>query len=262
MTGIAVAEIEDGAALGALLNAEREWAVYGLCDLEPPHRSRSRYIGAYRNGQFIAAVLIFSPGPYTSVIPYGDSEGVRAILSTADDLPARALFQARECDLPALELRYTVRAPLEMDRMAVRADGLHSRTVPGVTLRRLGDRDGLAVTRLYEHWPAVVFSREALGTATFVGALDGDSLVAVAGTHARSLPARIAAIGSVFTHPGYRSRGLAGAVTAEVVEKLANAGIAEAQLNVRRDNPAAIRAYARIGFRRTMSFVEGDLEAS
>lgn len=260
MTEVVVAELEDDAALAALLIAERAWAVYGLCDLEPPHRNRSRYIGAVRDGRVIAAVLIFSPGPYTSIIPYGDRQGIVAILTRADPLPAGAVFQSRQRDLSALEVRYTIRSPVAMDRMAVEVAACQHDARSGVRLHRLTSSDATALARLYEHWPAVAFDPAALETQIYVGAFLEGSLTAVAGTHAESVPHGIAAIGGVLTHPAHRNRGLAGAVTARVVQELGLQGITEAQLNVRRDNPAAIRAYARIGFRRTMSFVEGDLE--
>ena len=67
----------------------------------------------------------------------------------------------------------------------------------------------------------------------------------------------VAGVGNVFTRPDCRGQGLAQTVTSAVVMALKEAGIRTLGLNVEQTNPAAIRAYERIGFRAHFTYYEG-----
>ena len=84
-----------------------------------------------------------------------------------------------------------------------------------------------------------------------------ERLVSVAGTHIVSDNERIAALGNVMTHPGYRGQGLATMATSAVCEELLERGIELIGLSVSRSNMAAIRVYEKIGFKRRVPFFEG-----
>jgi predicted GNAT family acetyltransferase len=92
-----------------------------------------------------------------------------------------------------------------------------------------------------------------------VGAFHNGELVAVSRTHALSRRFGLAAVGGVFTHPDHRGHGLAAATTTLLVEELARLDIRDVQLNVKQENPAAIKRYTKIGFRISGRFLEGTL---
>jgi RimJ/RimL family protein N-acetyltransferase len=75
--------------------------------------------------------------------------------------------------------------------------------------------------------------------------VDQDRPVAMAGInrHSRST----ATIAGVYTPPGFRGRGYAGSVTAAVAARILAEG-KSACLYAELDNPAAVRAYTRVGF--------------
>jgi len=56
-------------------------------------------------------------------------------------------------------------------------------------------------------------------------------------------------IANVSVHPDYRSRGIANTLTAEALRFLSKKGVVEVWLQVRQNNPAAVKIYANHGFR-------------
>ncbi len=76
----------------------------------------------------------------------------------------------------------------------------------------------------------------------------------MAGTHLVSRDEGAAAIGNVYTRRDRRGRGLSKRVTSAVLDALE--GIGTIGLNVRADNPAAIRVYESLGFARHCPFIE------
>ena len=59
---------------------------------------------------------------------------------------------------------------------------------------------------------------------------------------------RVAAIGNVTTHPNYRNRGLAKAVTAALCQSLVGV-VDHIGLNVKQENFAAVECYRQLGFK-------------
>jgi GNAT superfamily N-acetyltransferase len=86
---------------------------------------------------------------------------------------------------------------------------------------------------------------EALNDHVCYGVFIDGKLVSVARTYVRT--PHVWVVGGVFTHPNFRGRGFAKAVTAAVTREALLSG-AYALLHVREDNYPAIRAYRRIGY--------------
>ncbi len=252
-----IADLTDDGAIVPVLEAQRRWAAYALCDLEPPHRRYARYIGAVRDGRAEAVVLVYTPPGFTSLLPSGSEEGVQAILARAPDLPPKPFLVVRRLDLPAIEARYRVDEKWTMLRMAVSTSELRPAPVRNGTLRPLAADDLPAVQALYASWPDTVFTPFMFAHGIYYGAYVDGHLVAVAGTHAFSPRHGIGVIGNVFTRPDYRGRGLGGAVTGAVAVSLLERGVRDVVLNVREDNAPAIAAYARLGFTIHEPFWEG-----
>ena len=255
-----VVDLTDDAAIVPVLEAQRHWAAYALCDLEPPHRPYARYIGAVRAGRVDAVALVYAPPGFTSLLPSGSAEGVRAILAGARDLPPKLLLIARRPDLPAVEARYHVDKKWTMLRMVVAARNLRPApaVAPSVGVRPLSLTDLPTLQALYAMWPETVFTPFMFSCGVYYGAFVDGRLAAVAGTHALSARHGIAVIGNVFTHPAYRGRGLGTAVTGAVAHALMERGARDVVLNVREDNAPAIAAYSRLGFTVHEPFWEGN----
>jgi ribosomal protein S18 acetylase RimI-like enzyme len=71
----------------------------------------------------------------------------------------------------------------------------------------------------------------------------------------RPCPAEVARLGNVMTHPDFRGRGYATAVTGAVTADLLRF-CDQVVLNVRSDNPPALQAYAKLGYREHVRFEE------
>jgi len=119
-------------------------------------------------------------------------------------------------------------------------------TVRVPNLRITPVTEGATIAPLYRHYPGNYFDPNQVPHNLYLAAeMDGE-LVAAAGTHAWAPTEGAAAIGNVVTAAGYRGRGIAGALIAELCTELACPRIA---LHVNRRNAAAIACYRRVGFR-------------
>lgn len=242
----------------AVLNRHRIWAAYAICDLEAPHRQYARFVGAWRDRELPAAVLLYVAPRFATILPCGSAAGVRAVLAEVTGLPPRISLSVRPQDLASVELRYQVHRSWTMLRMAVRAGEERLAPDTGAALRRLTAGDGPALQAWYARETSAVFTPLMLEHGVYVGAFFEGRMVAVAGTHAVSERYQIAAVGGVSTDPAFRRRGLATATTSAVVQALIRQGITDIVLNVREDNAPAIAAYTRLGFQVHGPFWEGD----
>ncbi len=252
-----IVDLESDDAITAVLEQDRVWAAYALCDLEPPHRAYARYIGLVRDGHATAVLLLYTPPGFTSLSAYGNATDAATLLAQAPNLPTAAVFLLRRDDLPALAMRYRIDDEWTMLRFAVAPATLRPSHHIDVDVRPLSPADLPALGRFYALWPETVFTPLMLERGVYYGAYVADRLVAAAGTHAYSPRHRIAMIGNVFTHPAHRGRGLATATTGAVATALIRAGVHDIGLNVREDNAPAIATYARLGFSLHTAFAEG-----
>lgn len=252
----AVVDLQDEAVILPVLGQDRHWAAFALCDLDEPYRRHARYVGLVNQGSCTALILIYAPPGLRVVNPFGQPDGVRAILEHAPGLPPSALLMARPVDEPAIAARFRFEERIRTLRMAVRPDELAPPPErPGLV--PLSMDDSTAIGELYGLWPGMVFQPEMLVGSIMRGIYDGGRLVAVARTHAFSARHGIGVIGGVFTHPAHRSRGLGTAVTGAVAQALRTAGARDILLNVHADNAPAIAAYRRLGFTVHLEFHEG-----
>jgi GNAT superfamily N-acetyltransferase len=240
-----------------VLERDRAWAAYALCDLDLPYSRYARFVGARRSGKTCSVVLVYDAGDFATIVPVGDADGVDSIMRRISDLPPRISLSVRLRDLPAIEHRYRVTQPWIMLRMAVRSSDIRPVTEAALPVRRLGPGDLSAIEALYATLKDGVFSPLMLDHGIYIGAEDRDTLVAIAGTHVVSVRFGMAAIGGVFTAPAYRGRGLATVLTGMVAQAVRDIGVRDLVLNVRETNAAAITAYTRLGFTVVERFWEG-----
>lgn len=114
-------------------------------------------------------------------------------------------------------------------------------------VRELGDDDVPAMLALVEMSRPGPFLPRTHTLGRYVGAFDGSNLVAMAGERMR-VPGRVE-VSAVTTAPAWQGRGLAAALTTEVVAGIVARG-EEPFLHVTEGNPAR-RVYERLGFIRS-----------
>jgi ribosomal protein S18 acetylase RimI-like enzyme len=251
--------LRDDATILELLEQDRRWAAYALCDVDRPYRDRARFIGALRVGRAEALVLLYRlqwlPGAHALLV-FGDPEAARAIFARYRRFPERAFIIIRSEYLSPLEERYSVQESWAVLRMVLDATDARPASDVDAPIVRLTSADIPALRALYRHWNTS-FDPLMLESGVYCGVYEGRGLIAVAGTHAVSTRRGIAAIGGVFTHPDHRGRGLATGTTGAVVEEVLRQGVDLVVLNVREDNAPAIAAYRRLGFMPYHSYLEG-----
>jgi GNAT superfamily N-acetyltransferase len=251
-------DVDDATAYAAFAT-DRLWCGYAIADLEPPFRAYSQ-VAIARRGAEVAACLVLRHPAFNSVVPHGPQDGLDAILERIE-LPQQTHLFALEEHLPTLRRRLTYAEPMPMLRMAV--DHASFRPPAGLaTADRLGPRDLPALTDLYLAYPGNAFNSDQLTAGVFYGVREGQRLLAATGTHVVSPRYGIAAVGSIFTRPEARGRGLAVATTSAVVTELLAAGCRDAILNVAQDNAPARRVYAQLGFREHGRHYEGMASAT
>jgi GNAT superfamily N-acetyltransferase len=106
-----------------------------------------------------------------------------------------------------------------------------------------------------QSYPGHSFEPSMLDTGQCCGMRGPDGLISVAGVHVYSEAYKVAAPANIATHPEHRGRGYGAAVTAGLCKNLLNA-VAHVGLNVKADNEAALRCYARLGFEAIGSYEE------
>ena len=131
-------------------------------------------------------------------------------------------------------------------KMALREPKLD---VPGVAdVMRLTAADVPDLRALYAAgYPANWFDPRQIETGHYYGLRVDGKLVSAAGPHVYSPRQRVAALGNIVTHPEYRGRGHAAAVTARLCAELQST-VDHIGLNVKADNASAMACYSRLGF--------------
>jgi hypothetical protein len=100
---VRIVDLTDDVVILPVLERDRPWAAYALCDLEPPYHAYARYIGAVDGEQAGAVVLVYTLPRFTALLPCGDPRAVRAIMAEAGSLPASIFLNVRDADLPSVE---------------------------------------------------------------------------------------------------------------------------------------------------------------
>lgn len=248
---IEVSSTRDRAMLRSFLEHDRIRAAYAICDLDPTEFARTRWGVAREDGSPIAVVLEYTGLTPQPLFVMGDSQGIGQVLR--DVVRPRLVFLATDAQhLPEISRLYRIDPGPPMIRMYVTRHTF--RPVGGVALRLL-PIEIVDLNRLYGLGFTSWLPSDSIANGVYYGVRVDGRLVAAAGTHVISHEARLAAVGNVMTHPDHRNRGYAKLTTAAVTQELLRT-CDEVVLNVRSDNPPAIRAYEAIGYREHCRFEE------
>ncbi len=253
----------DKEEIAAFLNRDRLYAGYALCDLEDEYFDSCRwFLIVDEHEQTRGLVMEFGRLDPQVLFLMGEPEAVRAPLERALT-PTFVQMSIQMDHLNELNRRYRLRHVREMIRMVVRkADFRPARQQ--ASAERLTLRDLPELNRIYRMASGSAFAPYQMEQGIFYGIKVNGRLVSTAGTHVISPSQRIVAVGNVFTHPHFRGRGYAQAVTGAVTaEALRGFGPdqpgqpeAIAILNVRADNAPAVAAYTKLGYRDACHFIE------
>jgi RimJ/RimL family protein N-acetyltransferase len=233
----------DRALLRAYLERDRLYAAYAICDLEDREFARTRWGIATEGDEVIAVGLEYGGLTPQPLFVMGRNDGIEAILGRV--VRPRAAYLAAKADmLPAVAPLYRIDPGPPMIRMWV--DRARFQPAPAAVERLLPVEIG-ELNRLYQLGFGAWLPSSIIAEGVYYGIRVNGRLVAAAGTHVISRSARLAVVGNVLTAPDHRGRGYAKAVTSAVTAELLRF-CDQVVLNVRSDNPPAIRAYLRLGY--------------
>ena len=248
---VRVESTTDRELLRAFLERDRLYAAYALCDLDDREFSRTRWGVAVAAGEPVAVVLEYGGYAPQPVFVMGETAGIAAILRELIR-PRAAYVAALPASLAALEGIYHVEPGGQMVRMWV--DRATFRPFPAEVSRLLPVEVG-DLNRLYQLGFTAWLPASAIEEGVYYGIRINGRLVSAAGTHVVSPEARLGVVGNVMTHADFRGRGFATAVTGAVTAELLRS-CDQVVLNVRADNPPALQAYRKLGYREHVRFEE------
>jgi ribosomal protein S18 acetylase RimI-like enzyme len=247
-----VRRLVDREQIRSMLETRRPYAAYALGQLDPHLFRQSEWWHA-ASGNHQAFVLHSRGGLGHATFTAGEAGALDALLRTHPG--SRHTFLT--CEPHHLEtlLRYF---ELEQRQTMIRMQVDRETFRPlDHLVRRLTGADAREVNRLYriEGVPSY-YSPRQIDDAVYFGAEEHGRIVAVAGTHVISATSEIAVVGNVYTHPRYRGRKLAQAVTSAVTSLLLHS-CREVVLSVDPTNVPAVAAYERLGYAEVARLIEG-----
>jgi ribosomal protein S18 acetylase RimI-like enzyme len=249
--GLVVRPSTDRGLLRDVLERDRIYAAYALCDLDDREFGRTRWGVAFVGSDPVAVVLEYAGLAPQPVFVMGENAGIAAILRELIR-PRAAYLAARTEHLSAVASIYRVEPGPPMVRMWV--DRTTFRPYPAEVARLLPVEVG-DLNRLYQLGFTAWLPPSAVAEGVYYGIRVGGRLVSAAGTHVISQEARMGVVGNVMTHTDFRGRGYATALTGAVTADLLRF-CDQVVLNVRSDNPPALQAYAKLGYREHVRFEE------
>jgi len=249
--GLVVGTSTDRGLLRAFLERDRIYAAYALCDLDDREFGRTRWGVAFAGSDPVAVVLEYAGLAPQPVFVMGENAGIAAILRELIR-PRAAYLAARTEHLSAVASIYRMEPGPPMVRMWV--DRTTFRPYPAEVARLLPVEVG-DLNRLYQLGFTAWLPPSAVAEGVYYGIRVGGRLVSAAGTHVISPEARLGVVGNVMTHTDFRGRGYATALTGAVTADLLRF-CDQVVLNVRSDNPPALQAYAKLGYREHVRFEE------
>ena len=238
--------LTEPAVLEPILNRDWPWAGFAIGDLDPewmPHCEWWHSAGT--------VVLLFDGLSPRLMCHFGDGSGLAPILASTND--ARIWANVHPEAEAIFRQFYRPDKVVSMRRMYL--DRPVARTGEAV---RLSSADRLEIEDLLKQGEWVLFLPHALGSGHYHGIRENGRLVAVAGTHLASSRYDVAALGTVFTHPDHRGRGLARICSSHVLESVGRAGIRRVVLNVEVEKAAACHVYERLGFQTACIYLDGE----
>lgn len=238
--------LTDPAVLEGILNRDWPWAGFAIGDLEPESMRHCEWL---LEGDSL--VLLFDGLAPRLLCHYGEPSAIAPILAAIDEARVWANIHPG-CEVTFhrfYQPEHCVRMCRMYSEQAVPAEGRAECLLPA-------DRTEIEELLATGEW--VLFLPDRLDGGFYYGVRENGRLVAIAGTHLASTRYNIAALGSVFTHPAHRGKGLARICCSHVLAAIGQAGIRRIVLNVEEAKASARGLYEGLGFRTACVYTDGE----
>lgn len=243
---------------------DRVLFAYHLGDLDDFYFPDCQWIVDYRKRtQIEEALLVYRGLDTPSLLAFGATDGFADLVSEAlPFLPSRFYCHYQDDSHAVLLSTYNetpLGTHLKME-LGGKPQFVQNTNFVG-DIVRLNRSHRKALMRLYASaYPDNYFTERMLDTGKYLGLVDGDNILAVAGVHVSSDEDNIAVLGNITTAVEHRGKKFGQLVTSRLVNELVEEGKV-VTLNVKADNLPAIRCYENLGFIRRHTYQEGLFEA-
>lgn len=223
--------------------------IYSIGDLDDFFWDYTTWYGLKEEDVIKAVVLMYS-GTYTPVLLALTDElsHMKDLISSIMHLlPATFYAHLSPGVEELLREKYRLKSSGTHHKMALKGRELLN-SVDTSCVTRLSKEDVDEIEALYNiSYPENFFDARMLETNLYYGIRTSSGLVSIAGIHVYSKRYKVAAVGNITTHPDFRRKGFATAVTAKLCTSLLET-VDHVGLNVKADNRAAIHCYNNLGF--------------
>ena len=254
--------LHDKSKIEAFLQQDVYLYIYSLGDLDDFFWPYTIWYAEVEDDQVKAIVLMYTGLSIPNMIALGiDAEPLQRLVQSILHLLPRRFYSHLHPEVEAIiKTQYRLDSRGQLYKMALK-DPSRLALADTSNVVRLSRANLPAIQHLYEvAYPDSWFDPRMLETEQIFGVIDGVEVVSIAGIHVYSPAYRVAAPGNITTHPDYRGRGLATAVTARLCQSLLET-VDHIGLNVRIDNPSAVAVYKKLGFEPIGTYGEYMIEA-
>jgi ribosomal protein S18 acetylase RimI-like enzyme len=252
---IRVEQVNDPQEVNRFLARDRIYAAYALGSLETEPWDCCRALLARTDDEDLALYLLLQPSEtVTTLLLMGEPEALEETFHHPAARTPLAWITAKDEHLKCLKRHWQTEKPEAMLRMVVSRETFVAPSIGrDIELRELARSDKPDLEEAYDAAFGTPGAARLLHRGPYYGVWRGGRLASVAGTHIVAQRIGLAAVGNVWTRPGFRGQGLATLTAGAVTQKLLE-GQKEVVLNVREDNQTAKLVYERLGYRTYCSF--------
>ena len=235
--------------------------IYSIGDLDDFFWDYTTWYGSKKEGDIKAVVLLYSGTTMPVLLALTDESSCMEdlISSIVHLLPPRFYAPLSPGVEELLKGKYRLRSCGNHHKMALTNREVFS-TVDTSQVIQLSREDLNEIEALYRTgYPGNFFDARMLETNLYYGIRTSSGLVSIAGIHVYSQKYWVAALGNITTHPDFRGKRFATAVTAQLCTSLLET-VDHVGLNAKVDNKAAIQCYKNLGFEIVCHYEEYDAE--
>ncbi len=223
--------------------------IYSIGDLDDFFWDYTMWYGLKAEDEIKAIILVYSGTQIPVLLALTDSVSYMKdlISSVVHLLPPKFYAHFSPGVEEPLKGKYRLKSCGTHYKMALKNRGIVNiiDTKHVIQLSRGDLSDIEAIYR--ESYPGNFFDVRMLDTNFYYGIRESSGLASIAGIHVYSREYGVAALGNITTHPDFRGKGFAKAVTAKLCTSLLET-VEHIGLNVKADNRVALRCYGSLGF--------------